>query len=118
MVRALINGPNTAQRGQVIELRVLIQHPMETGYRRDSDGQTMPRNLIRSLRCQFVATRASATQPAVAAQSVFEAKLHAAVSANPLVAFHYRAQTGGRLVIEWRGDGGFVQQATHELTVT
>ena len=46
MARALINVPKTAKRGQIIEIKTLISHIMETGFRRNNVGQPIPRNII------------------------------------------------------------------------
>ena len=56
MARALITVPKTAKRGDIIEIRALVQHPMETGYRRSSEGDLLPRDLIRRYRplCRFL----------------------------------------------------------------
>lgn len=118
LTRALVHGPSTAARGQIIELRALVQHPMETGYRRASEGQRLARNLIRTVRCHFVVMPLQSGGPTIAPQLIFAATLHAAIAANPLIAFNYRAQSSGILVIEWLGDGGFVNRVSHELTVT
>ena len=45
--RALLNLPKTARRGDVIEVRATVAHPMETGYRADADGRVLPRDLVR-----------------------------------------------------------------------
>ena len=50
MARALITIPATAKRNTIIEIRALIQHPMETGYRRSSEGAMLARDLIRQIR--------------------------------------------------------------------
>ena len=47
-MQARIQIPKQVRRGEVIRVRVLIQHPMETGYRLDADGRQIPKNAIRS----------------------------------------------------------------------
>ena len=39
MARALINVPAKAKRGEVIEIKTLISHNMETGFRPDNTGK-------------------------------------------------------------------------------
>jgi sulfur-oxidizing protein SoxZ len=51
MARALINAPSKAKRGDVIEIKTLIQHPMETGYRHDESGKAIARNIINKFVC-------------------------------------------------------------------
>ena len=106
MARALITMPATAKRGDVVEIRTLIAHPMETGYRRGDDGRILPRNLIRRFACRYDG------------ETVFEAELHPAVAANPLIAFSTVATTTGALTFTWEGDNGFAQTESFLLTVT
>jgi sulfur-oxidizing protein SoxZ len=106
MARTLITVPKTAKRGEVIELRTLIAHPMETGYRPGADGQTLPRNLIRRFVCRYNG------------DVVFSAELYAAVAANPYLAFTTVATASGTLSFSWEGDNGFAQTESVAITVT
>jgi sulfur-oxidizing protein SoxZ len=106
MARALLTVPATARRGDVIDIRALIQHPMETGYRVGSDGTLVPRELIRRVECRFEG------------ELVFAADLHAAVTANPYLAFQMRASRSGTLTVNWWGDKGFAHSESAGLTVT
>ena len=51
MARVLINVPPKAKRGEVIEIKTLISHPMETGYRPKGDGTFFPRDIIQKFVC-------------------------------------------------------------------
>jgi len=106
MARTLITLPASARRGELIEIRCLIGHAMETGYRRSDDGRPMPRDLIRSFRCEY------------GGAVVFSAELHAAVAANPLIAFWLRAADSGPLRFSWEGDQGFAHSEVLTLLVT
>ena len=53
MARALINVPPKAKRGEVIEIKALISHQMETGFRHDNTGKTIPRDIITRVRLQI-----------------------------------------------------------------
>lgn len=106
MARTLINAPSTAKRGEVIEVRTTIAHPMETGFRPGEDGKIVPRNIIQTFSCRYNG------------EPVFSAELFSAVSANPYIAFHVLATDGGTLVLNWEGDNGFSQTETIKLTVT
>ena len=75
MANALINVPPRAKRGEIIEIKTLISHPMETGYRRTQTGGAVPRDIIRT----FVATYNGV--------EIFRAELHPAIAANPFIAF-------------------------------
>ena len=106
MARALINAPTSAKRGEVIEIRATIGHPMETGFRPGDDGKVLPRNIIRRFTCRYNG------------EVVFAADLFSAIAANPYLAFHTVATDSGTLSLTWEGDNGFAQTETINLTVT
>jgi sulfur-oxidizing protein SoxZ len=106
VARALITMPTTAKRGDVVEIRTLIAHPMETGYRAAEDGSIRPRNLIRRFTCHYDDVL------------VFSADLFPAVAANPFIAFTTLATASGTLRFTWSGDQGFTQTETASLAVT
>ena len=106
MARTLINAPTSARRGEVIEIRATIGHPMETGFRPGEDGQILPRNIIQAFSCRYNG------------ELVFSAELFSAVSANPYIAFHTIATDSGTLVLSWEGDNGFTQTESISLTVS
>jgi sulfur-oxidizing protein SoxZ len=105
MARALIHMPESARRGEVIEIRALIGHAMETGYRPGADGRVLPRNIIRRFTCRYNG------------EQVFEAELHPAMAANPYIAFHTVAVESGTLEFTWEGDNGFAQTEQKALAV-
>lgn len=105
MARTLINAPKTARRGEVIEIRATIGHPMETGFRPDDSGKILPRNIIKKFTCRYNG------------DLVFSAEMFSAVSANPYLAFYTVATESGTLALTWEGDGGFGQTETLTLTV-
>ena len=120
MARTLITVPRTAKAGEIIDIKALVQHPMETGYRRSSEGDMLPRDLIRTFTCRFVAsaaTAASAASASNAGELVFAATFHAAVAANPYLSFNFRAASSGTLIFVWEGDKGFAQRETVSLIV-
>ena len=105
-IRALVRLPATARPGEVLEVRVLLQHPMETGFRPGADGRTVPRNIVTRVEAHFDGER------------VFAAELSPAIAANPYLAFPLRAVKSGTLVVGIEGDNGLVQRETAVLTVT
>ena len=113
MARTLITVPKTAKIGEIIEIKALAQHAMETGYRRSSEGDMLPRDLIRTFTCHFVA----ATGASSVRELVFAATFHAAIAANPYLSFNFRATSSGTLVFKWEGDQGFVQSELANLLV-
>lgn len=104
-IRVLVRLPATARPGEVIEVRLLLQHPMETGYRPGADGRVVPRNILRRIEARFEG------------ETVFVAELFPAVAANPYFAFPLRATRSGTLSLQIEGDGGLVQRETAVLTV-
>jgi sulfur-oxidizing protein SoxZ len=104
--RALLTVPPRARAGEVIEIRALIQHPMETGYRVGTEGQTLARDLVRRVEARFDG------------ELVFAADLHPAIAANPYLAFQMRAEASGVLTVSWQGDRGFAHSESARLEVT
>ena len=105
MARALINVPKTAKRGQIIEIKTLISHVMETGFRRTETGAIIPRNILTELVCTYNG------------DEIFRASLYPAVSANPFITFFTIAKESGTLTFKWTGDHGFEQMETASITV-
>jgi sulfur-oxidizing protein SoxZ len=105
MARTLVNVPKTAKRGQVIEIKTLISHIMETGFRHDSVGKAIPRNIITEFVCKYNG------------EQIFRADLFPAVAANPFVTFFTVATESGTIDFEWNGDNGFHETASAKITV-
>lgn len=105
MARALVFAPRSARRGEVIEIRALISHPMESGQRVDAEGRPVPEDLIRRFECRYDG------------ENVFAADLYTAIAANPLISFRTRATASGTLELRWSGDNGFEQVETISITV-
>ncbi|GLH81013.1 thiosulfate oxidation carrier complex protein SoxZ [Bradyrhizobium sp. SSBR45G] len=105
MAAALVNVPAKAKRGAVIEIKTLMSHVMETGYRHTAAGEVVPRDIITSFICRFNGTE------------IFRADLFPAIAANPFLSFFTTASESGRFEFEWIGDNGFVANATASITV-
>jgi sulfur-oxidizing protein SoxZ len=106
MTRALVNVPKTAKRGEIIEIRAMIQHVMETGYREGVNGALIPRNIIKRFVCKY------------SGEEVFSVDLFPAVSANPYFAFSAVASESGTITFEWTDDKGETQTSSAEIAVT
>jgi sulfur-oxidizing protein SoxZ len=106
MARALVNIPKSAKRGQVIEIRTLISHGMETGYRPGPNGAIQPRDIITRFTCAYNGVE------------VFSAELHPAMSANPYLVFTTVATESGTIALTWAGDNGFTQTEIATIEVT
>ena len=103
---ARIRLPRDAKRGEVIFVRLLIQHPMETGYRVSADGAKVPKNVIRSLVCRYNGAE------------VFRAEMSPGIAANPYLEFPLVASESGQLEFEWLDDAGERGSATEPISVT
>src|SRR5439155_242166 len=82
------------RRGEVILVGILIQHPMETGYRLEVDGRKVPKNVIRSFACRYNGVE------------VFRAEMSPGIAANPFLQFHAVALDSGELECSWVDDPG------------
>ena len=105
MASALINVPPKAKRGDVIEIKTLMSHIMETGYRRTATGELIPRNIITSFTCRYNG------------DEIFRADLFPAIAANPFITFFTVATESGKFDFEWIGDNGFAESASASITV-
>ncbi len=103
---ARIAVPKEAKKGDIIEIKTLVQHVMETGHRRDSAGNMVPRKILNKFTCTYNG------------EEVFRADLGTGISANPLIAFHTVATASGELVFTWTDDDGSVQTEKAQITVT
>ena len=103
--RTLIQVPASARRGESFSLRVLLQHPMESGFRVGADGQLLARDIVRRFGCSYNGER------------VLEVELFPAVAANPYLEFSALALDSGTLVFVWEGDNGFVHREQRSITV-
>jgi sulfur-oxidizing protein SoxZ len=89
-----IKLPEKPAVGEVIEIRALINHVMETGNRKDPEGNVIPRNIIKSLTVTFGSI------------TILKAEFGPGISSNPFVAFHMRVPGPGELVFTWEDDAG------------
>ena len=105
MARVLINVPAKAKRGEIIEIKTLISHSMETGFRPDNTGRLLPRDIITDFVCKYNG------------EEIFRAQLFPAIAANPFVAFSTVATENGTLTFEWTGDNGFVATGSADIAV-
>ena len=101
---ARVQLPDEARRGQVIPVRIAIQHPMESGFRPDLFGRRIPKNVINNLVCHYNGIE------------VFRAEMGSGIAANPLLQFYTIARDSGELVFEWVDDAG--QRGSERATIT
>ncbi len=105
MARALINVPAKAKKGEIIEIKTMLSHPMETGFRPSDDGKLVPRNIIKRFVCTYDG------------EAVFSADLFPAISANPFLSFTLVASSSGVITFSWTDDNGQTQVQTAKIEV-
>ena len=94
MSKPRVKLPESARVGEVIEIKTLISHVMETGQRKDPEGKTIPRSIINAFTAKF------------AGAEVFKAELHPGISANPYLSFFMKVPGPGEFELAWVDDEG------------
>ena len=97
--------PKEAKKGDVIEIKTLIAHVMESGQRKDKDGKTIPRKIINKFTCEFKG------------KPVFNADLDPAIAANPYMQFFAKVEESGTFRFSWTDDDGTVTTAEEKINV-
>ncbi len=105
MARALINVPAKVRRGEIFEIKTLIQHPMETGFRVGYNGALIPREIIDAFVCTYNG------------EEIFSARLSSAIAANPFISFTTIATESGMIAFKWTGDKDFEVVESVNITV-
>ncbi|MEO0784747.1 MAG: thiosulfate oxidation carrier complex protein SoxZ [Pseudomonadota bacterium] len=105
MAAIRLSFPETARPGEIIEIKALIQHPMESGFRRGSRGEAIPRDIITRFECEYDG------------EIVFAADYFPAMSANPFIAFHTRATRSETLMFRWTDQDGQRWEDSAEIVV-
>jgi sulfur-oxidizing protein SoxZ len=103
--RALVHVPPTAKRGEIIEIKTMVAHVMETGFRIGVTGKPIPRDIIN----QFVCTYNG--------EVVFRAELFPAIAANPFISFFTVATESGIFAFSWTDQNGTTKVQTAAITV-
>ncbi|MEI7784779.1 MAG: thiosulfate oxidation carrier complex protein SoxZ [Betaproteobacteria bacterium] len=101
MSLARLQLPPQVTHGQVVRARLLVEHPMDTGYLQDLTGKLVPRNVIRELSCDY------------GGRQVFRVEPSSGISGNPFFEFFFRADETGELRVSWldeRGEKGELRQ--------
>jgi len=105
-VQSRLLVPSTAKKGDIIEIKTLISHPMLSGFTKDKAGKTIPREIINTFTCTFNG------------QQVFKMDLNPAISANPFIAFPVRVEQSGTFEFTWLDDNGKVYKNQAQITVS
>lgn len=100
-----VRVPSTAKKGELIEIKTLISHEMESGQRKDSAGKVIPRQIINKFTAAFNG------------KTVFDADWFTSISANPYQSFFFKAEESGEFTFSWKDDNGSTYSATSKITV-
>ncbi len=101
-----VKVPSTAAKGEVVTIKTLISHEMESGQRKDKDGNVIPRKIINKFTCTFNG------------KEVFSCDLDPAIAANPYFEFNVKVTESGKFVFTWVDDDGSVYTAESEIKVS
>lgn len=104
-VRPRVKVPKSASAGETITLKTLISHPMESGQRKDSSGNVIPRSIINRFTCEFNG------------EMVIDVTLEPAISTNPYFEFDATVPAAGDFKFTWYDDDGSVYEDTQSITV-
>lgn len=105
MAKPRLRLPKSAAPGEVVQIKAMLPHPMETGRRRDARGQAIPRHIIHTFTCHYNGVE------------VFRADMHPGIAANPFFAFHTVAAESGILRFTWIDDEGVEVTAEASIQV-
>ena len=101
-----VRMPATAKAGEVVEVKTLISHEMESGQRKDKDGKAIPRKIINKFAVKFNG------------KELMTVDWHTAISANPYQSFFVRVPESGTFTFEWTDDDGSVYSAEQRVVVS
>ena len=104
-VKPRVKVPKSASAGEVITIKTLISHPMESGQRKDSDGNPIPRQIINKFTCEYNG------------QTVFSCDIEPAVSANPYLQFSVKVPESGEFEFIWVDDDNKTYSTKSKITV-
>ncbi|GKY90227.1 thiosulfate oxidation carrier complex protein SoxZ [Sinisalibacter aestuarii] len=100
-----VKVPSSAAAGEAFTIKTLISHDMESGQRKDGDGNPIPRKIINRFTCDFNGT------------SVIDMTLEGAISANPYIEFDAMIDADGEFTFNWYDDDGSVYSATSAISL-
>jgi sulfur-oxidizing protein SoxZ len=104
-VKPRVKVPKSAAAGEVVTIKTLISHPMESGQRKDKDGNLIPRSIINRFTCDFNG------------QNVVDVTLEPAISTNPYIEFAAKVDAAGEFKFTWYDDDGSVYEDTKPIEV-
>ena len=104
-VKPRVKVPKTAAAGEKITIKTLISHKMESGQRKDDDGNIIPRSIINRFTCDFNG------------ENVVDIVLEAAISTNPYLEFEAIVPEAGEFKFTWYDDDGSVYETSKTIAI-
>lgn len=104
-VRPRLRLPDRVVQGDVVEIKTLLSHPMESGHRVDGQGNPIPRLIVETMIATFNGVE------------VFRAEWSSGVAANPYQAFMLRVDEPGDLEVVWADEAGNVWRERAQIAV-
>ena len=102
-----VKVPKKADQGEIITIKTLISHSMETGLRKDrKTGEKIPRQIINKFVAKFNG------------EEVFSVDIDPAISANPYFQFSMKAEESGEFEFLWMDDNGETYSTNSKLEVS
>ena len=105
-VRPKVRVPKSATVGDVVKIKTLISHPMESGIRKDKKGNLIPRDIIQTFEAQFEG------------EPFFSVDMHPAISADPYFAFYFKVPGPGEFTFIWHDEKGQNWSLKRQLAVS
>jgi sulfur-oxidizing protein SoxZ len=105
-VKPRVKVPKSASAGEAVTIKTLISHQMESGQRKDSDGNVIPRSIINRFTCDFNG------------QNVVDVVLAPAISTNPYFEFEATVPESGEFTFTWYDDDGSTYTDTQSIEVS
>ncbi len=105
-IRPKVRVPKSAQVGDVVKIKTLISHHMESGIRKDKKtGKLIPRDIIKRFEARFND------------EIFFAVDMHPAISADPYFAFYFKVPGPGTFSFVWTDDQEQSWSLTNDLAV-
>jgi sulfur-oxidizing protein SoxZ len=104
-VKPRVKVPKTAEAGEVITIKTLISHKMESGQRKDKEGNVIPRSIIHRFTCEFNG------------ESVIDVAMEPSISTNPYFEFEAKVPESGDFKFTWYDDDGSVYDLSKSVKV-
>ncbi|HGG04400.1 MAG TPA: thiosulfate oxidation carrier complex protein SoxZ [Aliiroseovarius sp.] len=105
-VKPRVKVPKTAAAGDSVTIKTLISHKMESGNRKDKEGNVIPRSIINRFTCEFNGT------------SVIDMAMEPSISTNPYIQFQAKVDESGEFKFTWYDDDGDVYEAAKSIAVS